>query len=31
VDIKLNTGGKRGGARIKADVDLEADMDKAIP
>jgi hypothetical protein len=31
VDIKLNTGGKRGEVRLKEDVDLEKDLDKAVP
>jgi hypothetical protein len=31
VDVKLNTGVKRGGARVKEDVDLEGNLDKAIP
>jgi hypothetical protein len=31
VVVKLNTEGKRGGARLKEDVDLEGDLDKAIP
>jgi hypothetical protein len=31
VNIKLNTGGKRGGARLKEGVDLEGDQVKSIP
>ncbi len=31
VDVKLNTGGKVGGARVQEDIDLEGDLDKAIP
>jgi hypothetical protein len=31
VDVKLNTGGKVGGAQIQEDIDLEGDLSKAIP
>jgi len=31
VDVKLNTGGKRSGARIEEDKDLEADMEEVMP
>ncbi len=31
VDVKLNTGGKVGGARIQEDIDLEGDLGRAIP
>jgi hypothetical protein len=31
VDVKLNTGGKIGGARVQEDIDLEGDLSRAIP
>ncbi len=31
VDVKLNTGGKVGGARIQEDIDLEGDLSQALP
>ncbi len=31
VDVKLNTGGKVGGARIQEDIDLEGDLSMTIP
>jgi hypothetical protein len=31
VDVKLNTGGKVGGARIQEDIDLEGDLSRALP
>jgi hypothetical protein len=31
VNVKLNTGGKVGGARVQEDIDLEGDLDRAIP
>jgi hypothetical protein len=31
VDVKLNTGGKVGGARVQEDIDLEGDLGKAVP
>jgi hypothetical protein len=31
VDIKLNTGGMMGGALVREDLDLEANLNKAIP
>jgi hypothetical protein len=30
VDVKLNTGGKVGGARIQEDIDLEGDLSQAL-
>jgi hypothetical protein len=30
-DVKLNTGGKVGGARVLEDIDLEGDLDRAMP
>ncbi len=31
VYVKLNTGGKVGGARIQEDIDLEGDLSRALP
>jgi hypothetical protein len=31
VDVKLNKGGKVGGARIQEDIDLEGDLSQALP
>jgi hypothetical protein len=31
VDVKLNTGGKIGGARIQEDIDLDGDLSQALP
>ncbi len=31
VDVKLNTGGKIGGARVQDDIDLEGDLSQALP
>jgi hypothetical protein len=31
VDVKLNTGGKVGGARVQDDIDLEGDLSQALP
>jgi hypothetical protein len=31
VDVKLNTGGKVGGARVQEDIDLEGVLSRAIP
>jgi hypothetical protein len=31
VDVKLNTGGKVGGARVQDDIDLERDLCQALP
>jgi len=31
VDVKLNTGGKLGGARVQDDIDLEGDLSQALP
>ncbi len=31
VDVKLNTGGKVGGARVQEDIDLEGDLSQALP
>ena len=31
VDVKLNTGGKVGGARVQDDIDLEEDLSQALP
>jgi hypothetical protein len=31
VDVKVNTGGKVGGARVQEDINLEGDLSRAIP
>jgi hypothetical protein len=31
VDVKVNTGGKVGGARVQEDIDLEGDLSQALP
>jgi hypothetical protein len=31
VELKLNTGGKVGGARVQDDIDLEGDLSQALP